>query len=80
MHGNTKIKDVRMFSFCPQRCNRKLRSCGTWGLNQWARFTRSLIDLELLTMKVTCYFEKSGATYPATKTGMLSNKHNLCLG
>jgi hypothetical protein len=45
------------------------------GLNQWASF-KIHEDLEPLAMKATCYFEKSGATYPATKTGMLSNRHN----
>jgi hypothetical protein len=35
-----------------------------------------LEDLQPLTMKATGYCKKSGATYPATKKGMLSNGHN----
>jgi hypothetical protein len=52
-----------------------------WGLEaRWAqpvgKFFKILEDLVPLTMTLTRYVEKSGATYPATKTGMLSNRHN----
>lgn len=36
-------------------------------------------DLDPLTMKATRSFETSAATYPATKTGIIRNRRNLCL-
>ena len=59
------------FSAATEKCGHVAR-----GAQPVGKFFNILEDPEPLTMKATCYFEKSGAIYPATKTGMLSNRHN----